>query len=369
MSATAAARPRLDLPVTAGAAGAIVVLAGVLAEQHLWRSIGVLLTAVALGWVFVTESFGFTGAFRLWMTRRDGRDLAAGLVVAAICALVVVPVTTLVPGYGGYAGPLGVSLLGGAALFGLGMQLANGCGSGTLYAFGSGSRRMWVTLPFFCLGGFLGSLALPTALSLPALPQVVLPEVLGAWGGLAVTLAATVALIALVTFRGRLPEAPRLRAAVTIGVLASLLFLFSGQPWGVTTGLTLWGAKAAAALGFDVASATYWSWDGPRAALTGSVLGQDSSLADIGMILGATTASAWAGGFRTQPWPEARGLIAAAIGGLLMGFGARLSFGCNIGALVGGIASGSLHGFVWFFAVLPGCWLGIRLRPVFGLSR
>ena len=52
----------------------------------------------------------------------------------------------------------------------------------------------------------------------------------------------------------------------------------------------------------------------------------------------------------------------AALGGLLMGIGARLSFGCNIGAMVSGMASGSLHGFVWLAAVLPGCWLGLRLR-------
>jgi uncharacterized membrane protein YedE/YeeE len=52
-----------------------------------------------------------------------------------------------------------------------------------------------------------------------------------------------------------------------------------------------------------------------------------------------------------------------------MGIGARLAFGCNIGALVGGISSGSLHGFVWFAAALPGTWLGLKLRPLFGLSR
>jgi hypothetical protein len=51
-----------------------------------------------------------------------------------------------------------------------------------------------------------------------------------------------------------------------------------------------------------------------------------------------------------------------------MGVGARPSFGCNIGALVGGIASGSLHGLIWFFAVPPGCWVGIELRPWFGMS-
>jgi hypothetical protein len=52
-----------------------------------------------------------------------------------------------------------------------------------------------------------------------------------------------------------------------------------------------------------------------------------------------------------------------------MGVGARLGFGCNIGAFVGGVASGSLHGWVWFAAALGGCAVGIRLRPLFGLSR
>ena len=31
--------------------------------------------------------------------------------------------------------------------------------------------------------------------------------------------------------------------------------------------------------------------------------------------------------------------------------------------------SGSLHGWVWFLAALPGCMIGIKLRPRFGLSR
>jgi hypothetical protein len=57
------------------------------------------------------------------------------------------------------------------------------------------------------------------------------------------------------------------------------------------------------------------------------------------------------------------------VGGLLMGWGARLGFGCNIGAFLGGIASGSLHGWIWFAAALAGSTIGIRLRPAFGLSR
>ena len=361
-------RDPADTPVFAAAVAALLAIGATVGRAGAWNRVALLGLSAALGWVFLTRSFGYTGAFRAWMTKRDGAGLAVGLVVAAIAALVIVPVAQIVPGYSGFEAPIGPSLIGGAILFGLGMQLANGCGSGTLYTAGGGSRRMWVALPFFCLGGLLGSLMLPSAFSLPAFPPIVFGALLGPWAGLVATLALTCGLIALVVGKGPRPGIGGLRDAALIAVLAVAVFLLSGQPWGVTTGLTLWGAKAAALAGFDVAGTTYWSWDGPKQALAGSVFDQDSSLMDFGMFLGATAAAAWSGAFRKQSVPPFRGLVGAAIGGLAMGIGARLSFGCNIGALVGGIASGSLHGFVWFFAVLPGCWVGIRLRPLCGLG-
>jgi len=42
---------------------------------------------------------------------------------------------------------------------------------------------------------------------------------------------------------------------------------------------------------------------------------------------------------------------------------------CNIGAYLGGIASMSLHGWVWGIMALLGTWIGLRARPIFGLSR
>ena len=85
---------------------------------------------------------------------------------------------------------------------------------------------------------------------------------------------------------------------------------------------------------------------------------------DIGIILGALTAAGLAGRFRL-PW---RLLAAAVIGGLLMGYSARIAFGCNIGSFVSGVASTSLHGWLWIIAALGETWLGIRCRPWFGLS-
>jgi uncharacterized membrane protein YedE/YeeE len=51
-----------------------------------------------------------------------------------------------------------------------------------------------------------------------------------------------------------------------------------------------------------------------------------------------------------------------------MGYGARLAYGCNIGAYIGGVASFSLHGWVWLVMALLGTGAGLKLRPWFGLS-
>jgi uncharacterized membrane protein YedE/YeeE len=51
----------------------------------------------------------------------------------------------------------------------------------------------------------------------------------------------------------------------------------------------------------------------------------------------------------------------------MMGYGARLAYGCNIGAFFSGIASSSLHGWVWIAAAALGTVVGIRLRPLFRL--
>jgi hypothetical protein len=52
----------------------------------------------------------------------------------------------------------------------------------------------------------------------------------------------------------------------------------------------------------------------------------------------------------------------------MMGYGARIAYGCNIGAFVSGVASTSLHGWLWIAAALAGSWIGVRLRPAFGLA-
>ena len=49
----------------------------------------------------------------------------------------------------------------------------------------------------------------------------------------------------------------------------------------------------------------------------------------------------------------------------MLGYGARLAYGCNIGAYFSGIASGSVHGWLWLVFAFIGNGLGVKLRPIF----
>ena len=156
---------------------------------------------------------------------------------------------------------------------------------------------------------------------------------------------------------------------IGIAILCWLCVVISGHPWGVTFGFTLWGAKIWQSLGGDLSSFAFWGWPGPARALENSVLADVSSIMDIGMLLGALLFSSCLGRSEKSVWPGSRQLFAAVLGGLMMGIGARLAFGCNIGAFLGGVASGSLHGWIWFIFAMIGSWIGVHMRPRFGMSQ
>ncbi|MFN4098354.1 MAG: YeeE/YedE thiosulfate transporter family protein, partial [Pararhodobacter sp.] len=158
-------------------------------------------------------------------------------------------------------------------------------------------------------------------------------------------------------------------AALALALLNAATLAVAGRPWGITQAFATWGSRAAEAAG--LADPVFWPyWEDPtRIDLLHRPLVQDAThLMNIGLILGAFLAAALAGRFAPSLRIGFRPLLAAIIGGLMLGYGARMAFGCNISAFFSGVASGSLHGWLWIAAALPGNWLGIRLRPLFGLS-
>jgi uncharacterized protein len=156
--------------------------------------------------------------------------------------------------------------------------------------------------------------------------------------------------------------------AVALAVLNWLTLLLSGQPWRVTWGFAVWSAHlAAVALGWNPATSPFWSNGAGQQALSQSVFADVSSVMNFGIILGAALAAALAGRLVPKAQISRSSLAATGVGGLIMGYGAFIAFGCNVSAFFGGIASTSLHGWVWIASALLGTAIAIRLRPLFRL--
>ena len=154
----------------------------------------------------------------------------------AVAALVIVPVAALSPKFGGAIAPLGASLVIGAFTFGIGMQLANGCGSGTLYTAGGGSGRMLLALAGFIVGCVAGSLSLPAFLALGGVDPIIASDYLGPWGGLAATLGslalAAAVIVAVAKRRGAdfRPSRNYVVGGCVIGLLCVAVFIAGGHP-------------------------------------------------------------------------------------------------------------------------------------------
>ena len=66
-----------------------------------------------------------------------------------------------------------------------------------------------------------------------------------------------------------------------------------------------------------------------------------TSVMDAAIVLGTALAAASSGMFRARWGGDVRAWAAALLGGIAMGYGARLANGCNIGAYFSAIAAGS----------------------------
>ena len=191
MSTTTVAAPQ-GYRVPLIATGAIVLgalLIGVVFDAN----IGLLMIVGGLfGMVLYHAAFGFTAAWRVFITERRGRGLRAQMVMLAIAVVLFFPALGAGTLFGnevsGFVAPIGISVLVGAFLFGVGMQLGGGCASGTLFTAGGGNARMLITLVFFIVGSVIGSAHFAWWQSLPAFQPVSLVNVAGVSGGIAISL-------------------------------------------------------------------------------------------------------------------------------------------------------------------------------------
>lgn len=384
--------PQTRLIIGGLVVGAILFIY-LLATQAITQPI-LLVIGLLLGYTLFHARFGFTSAFRRVMSVGNGQAMRSHMLMLAVAVTLFAPILAF--GYSffgesvsGYVSPVGISLLVGAFIFGIGMQLGGGCASGTLYAVGGGRTVMFITLLFFIVGATIGAYHLPFwTEELPAFEPISLATSTGlGYGGawaLSILLFGIITWATLAVERKKRPPKmapkpstkgwkrifrgswPLFAAAIALAVLNALTLMTRGTPWGVTSAFALWGSKVAMFFGVDVASWGYWQGASAQA-LQSSIFADSTTVLNFGVILGAFLASA-AGGLFKFTKINLKNVAASVIGGLLLGYGARLAFGCNIGAYFGGIASFSLHGYVWGILALAGTFVALYLRPLFGLS-
>lgn len=332
------------------------------------------IVGIGLGLALAGARFGFTTGWRNLIEQRDASGVLAQLVLLAIAAGISIPLLAKFPTELSAAlGPPSISLLIGALVFGAAMQIADGCGSGTLYKAGLGIPLNMAILPVFALGSFLGSAHLGWWLELGHLQPVGLVTELGASKALLVTYIGLLVL-GLAAWAWSKTAGPTrqlfnktlLVGAVVIALLAVLNLLIAGQPWGVVYGFGLWAAKIAQATQlFDPTLNTFWSQPVNAAALEQSIFLDLTSITNLGILAGALWVFSRKSGQASQRLTAKQWMVGI-IAGFLLGYSSRLAFGCNVGAMVSGISTGSLHGWIWVAMAFIGSLFGVRIRRYFG---
>jgi len=380
------------IPLAVGVALAALLLWGVslVARPTL---VGGAVLGLALGVALFHSRFGFSSGWRQLVALGQGAAVRAHLLMLAVATILFGIVFATGFSFAGeprgYVSPVGISLVVGAFLFGLGMQVGGSCASGTLFAVGSGQSAIVLTLGGFVIGSVLAALSYPFWFqTLPQGPSISLSVLFGLPGAVALSLVVLLALAAVTYAIARRRTPPPLErpatahgllrivrgawplwvGAVVLAGLNAAVLVVTGQPWGVTSAFGLWGAKVLQFFGAEPQNWAFWKVPANATMLAGPVLADRVSVLDLGIMVGALIASAAGGAFVLHRKIPAGLALGAVLGGVAMGYGARLASGCNIGAYFSGIASLSVHGWVWGAVALVGTWVGLRLRPLFGLS-
>ena len=351
--------------------------------------------------------FGFAGVVRKMYMTGDGSLAKAVLFLFVISTLgeAALQYTALIKG-GALPGvtsvkPINLMTPIGGFLFGIGMMFGGGCASGTLTDIGEGFARAVVVLIFFCVGSLAGvhNIDIFNKTFLGKGVKVYLPEHIGYVNSLVVFFiiyllayfiirkyedkrrkAGTLNLEEWEEDEKPLPEDKKefkvfssetfhklfverwsfyigatLLSAFFIAVVAT-----SGNNWGVSGVFAFWAAWVIQPFtDYDFTSISFFAKK--AGALKHGFMMHGASMRNVSFILGTIIAALMAGNFKLKPKFTAKEFVIFALGGLFMGYGARLAHGCNIGALYASLSTLSLNGVVFGVALVLGGITGLKL--------
>ncbi len=403
---------------------AMVVLTISLSEKN--PKLGLyLITGLAIGYVMQRSRFGFAGGIKRLYVTGDSSLTKALMFLLAISIIITAAIH-----YGAFAGgaevsfravggaeiipgtqsvkPINILTIIGGILFGIGMMFGGGCASGTLTDAGEGEGRALITLFFFITGSLWGTYNISwwesTVFSTWS-SKVYLPDTFGYVGAIIISLLGCFAIYVFAKWY----ENKRKRAntlilpqyaewekemeepgdykffsketyhkffikrwsfytgAILLTVMFEVVLLTTGKSWGVTSAFVTWGAWIYGSLGL-VDVSTWQSFTYQMDTINGGILNDPDSLRNLGILIGAVISPLLAGHFSFKRNFKLKDVAFYAIGGLLMGYGARLAIGCNIGAFYSAVSNFSLSGWVFMLALIFGGIIGVNLVKKFNVA-
>lgn len=138
---------------------------------------------------------------------------------------------------------------------------------------------------------------------------------------------------------------PMSLGGLLIGIMSVITFAWA-RPWGVAGGLKNWGDWFFSLIGFYQFKPV-------------SPLISTNSILTLGLLWGAFGSALLSKQFAIRKAPPLE-LLKGVVGGILMGIGAAMSGGCNVGGFFSAVSALSASGLAMMVGLVAGAYLGLR---------
>jgi uncharacterized membrane protein YedE/YeeE len=307
------------------------------------------------GFILQRGRFCMYTAFRDILLIKDLTLFKAYLLAVAIQAVLIHLFDQL--GWLSVSAPsfLWLSALLGGFIFGLGMTLAGGCSSSSYYRVGEGMVGSFVVVMMFIIaaGATSGGVLRPVAMALRSVQidmgerSATIPYLLG----MSPLPFALILFVPLGLWLYLSQSAPPQRGwawkktGLLLGLVAALAWLASAWSEDVHYGLRMTGPSASLLMYLASGDPVNLNW---------------GVFQILGIPLGAFLAANWNREFHWRA-PKPHRLMQQALGGAIMGMGAVVAGGCNIGNSLTGIGALSLTSLLATISLVLGTWSGTYL--------
>ena len=351
-----------------------------------------LLVGGCAGFLMHRSDFCMAGAFRDLFLFGDSPLMRPLVLLVSFSALLfeLGRANGLLPYYPfpWFAPPSLTNLFGGV-LFGVGMVLAGGCVVGVLYKLGSGNLLAGIAFLGLLAGGAVYAEIHPLWIRVAAAGRFAgeartLPQWIGSSSSVMIWVVGMAGVLLCIWWgwRGRFRTLhaaegyfPPWQTSLLLAGLSVATVLVVGLPMGVTTTYAKFSAWLEALFVPDhVAGLAFFKGQPISYRLPLELLPRSGGAGPVfdvvaivqlpligGIICGAFASARLLGEFRPHWSLPPRQVAMVFVGGLIMALGSRMTPGCNLWHIMGGLPLLTIQSLLFVTGLLPGAWLGSRL--------